>query len=152
MERAVREAVTVAQGHDAEAFGAALATLSRLDREQLATLLGTVVQTLLEHRHPDGLDSDDVDQLVETTVRSAAPWYPRTDRDSLVRVIVGALGVSEIDDDESDIDKRRVDGITVVAHSLILLADQLTGVPGGLRALLDHGLGELHRAQTQEMP
>lgn len=62
-------------------------------------------------------------------------------------MIVGALGVTEIDDDE-----RRVDGMTIIAHSLLLLADQLTGVPGGVRPLLDHGLRELHRAQTQEMP
>lgn len=109
-------------------------------------LLGTAVQGLLERRFPDGLDSDDVDQLVEHTLRSAA-WYPKIDHDSLVRVIVGALGVTEIDDEE-----RQVDGMTIIAHSLVLLADQLSGVHDGVRALVDHGLRELHRAQTQEMP
>lgn len=68
----MRAAVTAAQDHDVEAFDAALTTLSRLDHEQLATLLGTVVQALIEQRHPDGLDSDDVNQLVESTVRSAS--------------------------------------------------------------------------------
>ena len=146
MQRAVLDAVAAAGAHDADEFSTCLAGLSRLDREQLSTLLGTVVQRLLERRHPDGLDSDDVDQLVELTVRSAA-WYPRINHDSVVRVIVGALGVTEVDDEE-----RQVDGITIIAHSLVLLADQLSGVPNGVRALLDHGLRELHRAQTQEMP
>lgn len=146
MHRSVRAAVTSAQERDAEAFDAALGTLSRLDREQLSTLLGAVVLALLEQRHPDGLDSDDVDQLVESTVRSGAAWYPSTDRDSVQRVIVGALGVSEIDDAE-----RHIDGMTIISHSLLLLAGQLTGA-AGVRPLLDYGLGELHRAQTQEMP
>ena len=146
MQRAVLDAVAAASAHDAEEFGSCLATLSRLDREQLSILLGTVVQGLLERRHPDGLDSDDVDQLVELTVRDAA-WYPRIDHDSVVRVVVGALGVTEVDDVE-----RLVDGMTIIAHSLVLLADQLSAVPNGVKALLDHGLRELHRAQTQEMP
>lgn len=142
MVACVKLALTAARDHDVGAFDISLTALSKLDREQLSLLLGTVVQMLLEQRHPDGLDSDDVDQLIDATLTSAA-WYPRTDRDHLVRVILGALGVTVIED------QPLVDGMAIIGHSLLLLGDQPTAV---VRPLIDHGVSELHRAQTQEMP
>lgn len=141
----MRDAVAAATAQDREAFAESLRSLSRLDREQLQTLLGTAVQALIEQRHPDGLDAGDVEALVDSTLREAS-WYPAADRDQLLRVLVGALGLTEIDDDE-----RRVDPQAVLAHGILLLSSQVRGV-GELRRLLDHGLRELHRAQTQEMP
>jgi hypothetical protein len=146
MALAVDAAVSAARSSDAAAFTAAIADLSRVDPEQLAVLLGAVARDLLERSHPDGLDSDDAQQVLESCARSTASWYELLDSDSLVRALTGALGIN--DPDESP----QLDGTAVLTHGLLLIADQLKILTQELPSVLDCALRELMRAQTIELP
>jgi len=139
-------AASAAQSGDAAAFADAMADLSRVDREQLAVLLGTVTRDLLEDSHPDGFGSDDAAQVLQSCMRSAAPWYEPLDSELLVQALTGALGMS--DPDESP----QPDGNAVVAHGLLLIADLLRNPARELRPVLNGALAELMRAQTMEHP
>ena len=79
MALAVDAAVSAAQSGDAAAFNDATANLSRFDREQLAVLLGAITRDLLERSHPDGLDSEGAEQVLQSCIRSAACWYQEVD-------------------------------------------------------------------------
>ena len=85
---AVDAAVSAAQSGDAAAFNDATANLSRFDREQLAVLLGAITRDLLERSHPDGLDSEGAEQVLQSCIRSAACWYEGVDSDSLVGALL----------------------------------------------------------------
>ena len=69
MALAVDAAVSAAQSGDAAAFTDATANLSRFDREQLAVLLGAITRDLLERSHPDGLDSEGAEQVLQSCIR-----------------------------------------------------------------------------------
>jgi len=146
MALAVDAAVAAARSCDAMAFADAVDDLSRVDREQLAVLLGTVTRELLERSHPDGLDSDDAEQVLRSCLCSAAGWYERLDSELLVRALTGALGITDPDE------APQADGTAVLTHGLLLIADQLKVLAQQLPPLLDYALGELMRAQTIEMP
>jgi hypothetical protein len=146
MALAVDAAVSAAQSGDAAAFTDATASLSRVDREQLAALLGAITRDLLERSHPDGLDSEDAEQVLQSCIRSAASWYEAVDSDSLVGALAGALGISNPDE------PPRPDATAVVTHGLLLIADQLKILAQGLPPILDCALLELMRAQTVEFP
>ena len=146
MALAVDAAVSAAQSGDATAFSDAIARLGRVDREQLAVLLGAITRDLIERSHPDGLDSEAAGQVLQSCIRSAAPWYDHVSSDALVGALTGALGIS--DPDESP----QPDGTAVVTHGLLLIADQLTILAQELPPILDCALRELMRAQTIELP
>jgi len=145
MAVAIDTAVTAAQAGVAEAFGDATVELRRHDRGQLIALLGAVTRDLLEQAHPDGLDSDDAEQVLESCRRSAGAWYPDVDRDSLIRALTGALGVSEPEESSGD-------EAAVMHHGLLLIADRLSVTNRTLPALLDAALAELMREQIVELP
>ena len=146
MALSVDAAVSAAQSGQAAQFTDAVAELVRLDREQLAVLLGAVTRDLLERSHPDGLDSEDADQVLRSCLRSAVSWYEPLDGDSLIVALTGALGIT--DPDESP----QPAGTAVLAHGLLLIADQLKILAQALPPVLDDALRELRRAQTIEMP
>jgi hypothetical protein len=145
MARHVHAAVSSAQSSDAAAFADELAALNRVDREQLAVFLGAVTRDLLERSHPDGLDSEDAEQMLASCLRSAS-WYGQLDRDSLTWALTGALGIT--DPDESP----QLNGPAVVAHGLLLIADQLAALAQEPPSVLEPALRELMRAQTIELP
>ena len=146
MALAVDAAVSAAHSGEAAAFTDATANLSRVDRGQLAALLGAITRDLLERSHPDGLDSEDAEQVLQSCIRSAARWYEPVDSDSLVRALTGALGISDPDESPPP------DGTAVVAHGLLLIADQLKILAQGLPPILNCALHDLMRAQTVELP
>jgi hypothetical protein len=143
---AIDTAVRAAQAADSDAFAAALADLARLDREQLAVVLGSVTRDLLERSHPDGLDSDDAEQVLESAIRSAASWYVELDSDALIWALTGALGIGDLD--EAPVR----DPAAILAHGLLLIGDLLTALDEALPPVLDAALRELMRAQTIELP
>jgi hypothetical protein len=145
MARAVDAAVEAAGGGELDAFTVATADLVRLDRGQLIVLLGAVVRELLEQAHPDGLDSEDAEQVLESCLRSAA-WYPALERDALIRALTGALGVGQAEEDTA------ADEPAVLTHGLLLIADQVATLDRRLPPLLDAALRELMREQTVELP
>lgn len=146
MAVAVDRAVAAAQAGDADDFGDARAELERLDRGQLAALLGDVTRDLIERTHPDGLDSDDAQQILDSCTRASSPWYGSFEADALVKALAGTLGV---DDPDAPSPLTRP---AVLAHGLLLVADLVTGQPGTLPEVLDLALRELMRAQTIELP
>jgi hypothetical protein len=145
MALAVDAAVSAARSGAAAAFADAIAELGRMDREQLAVLLGAVTRDLLERSHPDGLGAGDAEQVLLSCARSAG-WYEVLDADLLVVALTGALGVS----DPEEAPPR--DGAAVVAHGLLLIADQLRLLSQELPPVLASALAELMRAQTIELP
>jgi hypothetical protein len=146
MAQAVSAAVSAAQSGDAAGFGEAAGGLSRLDREQVLVLLGSVTRDLLERSHPDGLGADDAEQVLRRCLISAAAWYGPVDGGALLGALGGALGISEPDD------SPQLDGEAVLAHGLLLIADLLTVLGQALAPFLDAALRELMRAQTVELP
>ena len=146
MALAVDAAVSAAQTQSGPAFGEAMTTLSSLDQEQVAVLLGAITRDLLERSHPDGLDSDDAEDVVRSSLVAAAPWYEPLDGNAVILALTGALGVT--DPDESTPPNRG----PVLAHGLLLIADLLTVAAIALPPVLDQALTELRRAQTIELP
>lgn len=146
MALAVDRAVSAAHAADLDGFADARAELERLDRGQLAVLLGDVLRDLFERAHPDGLDSDDAEQILKSCTQAASPWYPQFDADALVKALAGTLGV---DDPDAPSPLTRP---AVLAHGLLLVTDLLTGQPATLPEVLDVALRELMRAQTIELP
>ncbi len=146
MALAIDAAVTAAGSDDAAAFEQAQAQLNRVDHDQLRMLLGQVSRELFERAHPDGLDSDDAEQALRSCAASAAGWFLALDPDALVVALTGALGVSEPGDSPVPDEK------SVVAHGLLLIADQLRTSGQPLEPTFDSAMRELKRAQTVEMP
>jgi hypothetical protein len=145
MALSVDAAVSAARSGDAAAFADAVAGLGRVDREQLAVLLGAVARELLERSHPAGLDADDAGQVLDSCIRSAAGWYEELDSDVLLQALTGALGIS-------DPDESPPPAAAVMPHGLLLIADQLRILDAELPPVLDLALRELMRAQTVELP
>jgi hypothetical protein len=146
MALAVDVAVSAARAGDAAAFTGALDDLGRMDREQLAVVLGAVTRELLERSHPDGVGSSEAEQVLASCMRSAGSWYEALDGDSLIQAVTGTLGIH--DPSES----APLANPAVVAHGLLLIADQLTAMSEDLPPVLDRALQELMRAQTIEFP
>ena len=146
MALAVDAGVDAARTADAPAFAEAMTALANVDREQLAVLLGTLTRELIERSHPDGLDSEDAEQLLQSCIRAAAHWYGGIDSDVLIEAFTGALGVSDPDEVPT------FDRAAVVAHGVLLITDQLVLLGLELPPVLDSALGELLRAQTVELP
>ncbi len=149
MARAIDAAVSAAQAGDATAFADATADLGQVDSEQLAVVLGTVTRDLLEHSHPDGLDTDDAEHILRSGTRQAAGWYEQLDGSALILALTGALGISPDPDPGAP---PPPDGAAIVAHGLLLIADQLRVLAQPLAPVLDAALRELMRAQTVELP
>ncbi len=146
MAQAVSAAVAAAQSGDAAEFSEAAGRVGHLDREQLLVLLGSVTRDLLERSHPDGLGGDDAEQVLRRCLRSAAPWYGPIDGNALLGALGGALGISDPDEAPAP------DGSAVLAHGLLLIADQLRLLDQELPPVLEGALSELMRAQTMELP
>lgn len=136
---AVTDSVAAAHARDTEAFAHASARLATFDPEQVRGLLGSVVRSLLEESHPDGLDADDVQGALERCLRSALTWLPDVDADALVVVVTGALGVHDPETAER-------------VGAPLLVASLLDGAPRPLAAHLADAVAEIARAETVEMP
>ncbi|WP_036373296.1 hypothetical protein [Micromonospora sp. ATCC 39149] len=122
--RAATDAVAAARARDPEAYDEAADRLAATDRSGL--VLGAVVRLLLEETHPDGLDGDDVRQVLESCVRGAASWQLDVDPHLVLVLLAGALGVYDPSDDATPPDPA-----TLARHAPLLLADLLaaTGQP-----------------------
>jgi hypothetical protein len=143
---AVDAAVAAAIADNATAFAEALLELRRLDRAVLGVLLGALTRDLLERTHPDGLDSDDAQAALESTLRRSGAWYPDVHRELLITALTGALGVLEVGEGPAP------DDFTLLVHGVLLIADQLVVHELLLPPLLDSALRELMREQTVELP
>ncbi len=138
---AVRDGVAAAGRADTVSFDDAVGRLAGLDPPLVAEVLGGTVRSLLEEKHPDGLDGEDVRAVLTDCARAAAWADP--DPAVLVVVLTGALGLTAEE-------PPAVPPPAVARHALLLLAHLTAGAPPA--AHLDAALTELARAQTIELP
>jgi len=145
MAEAVDAVVTAAQGGDAERFGEALIELRQVDGEQLSVVLGALTRDLVERTHPDGLDADDAEALLDGTITASA-WYRDFDGDALLHALADTLGVGLAEE------ATPRDGFVVITHGLLLITYLLGVGRVRLAPVLDAALRELMREQTMELP
>jgi hypothetical protein len=138
---AATAAVAAAHARDGEALAEAVARLAALDPSTTGLILGTTVRLLLEETHPDGLDGDDVREVLEHCVRGAAQWQPGVDPQVLLVLLAGSLGV--LDDDVPPPEPG-----DLALHATLLLAD-LPG-PRPAAEMLTAALTEIERAQLND--
>lgn len=134
-------APVAAGGADAEAFEEAVARVAAVDPPLVAEVLGGTVRSLLEERHQDGLDAEDLRELL-TDCTKAGEWAG-VDPEALLVVLAGALGLTAEE-------QPAVPPPAVARHALLLVAHLTGGRPPA--AHLDAAVAELARAQTIEMP
>lgn len=144
LARAVDVAVRAALDGDAHTFAETQAELRRSDPDVIAVLLGTITQDLLERVHPDGLDSDDAEQVLAACERGAG-WYADYESDLAALALISALGM--VDPEQSP----QPGPAAIGAHGLLLIASLLPA-PTQLTDLVESAMRELHRAQTVELP
>lgn len=143
---AVTESVDAAAAGDAAAFDEATARLATLDREQARVLLGSVVRSLLEKLHPDGIGSDDLQAVIQRIVGSTAGWFA-ADPGVVVLVLVSALGAADPDALE-----RPPASDDVLRHAAVVIADLLAVAHRPLAGVLAAAFADVRRAETLEHP
>lgn len=140
---AATDAVEAARDQDTEAYEVASGRLAVAERSGL--VLGAVVRLLLEATHPDGLDGDDVRQVLERCVRSAAPWRPDVDPHVVLVLLAGALGVYDPGEDDSP------PGPAALArHAPLLVADLLAVTGRPLDGYLSAAFTEIERTERHD--
>jgi hypothetical protein len=140
---ATSDAVAAAGARDTEAFAAATNALGAIDPAQVGLVLGTVVRLLMEDLHPDGLDGDDVREVLTASVRSAAVWQSDVDPHVLLILLAGALGVHDPDEQETP---PKPDAL---ARHAVLLLDHLLG-KRPLESYLNRAAYEIERTQLND--
>ena len=140
---AASDAVAAARQRDVEAFAHAIGVLGALDAAQVGLVLGTAMRLIMEDLHPDGLDGDDVRQVLTDSVRSAAAWQADVDPHVLLIVIAGALGVHDRDEQN---EPPKPD---VLARHAALLLDHLLG-SRPLDGYLNRAAYEIERTQLDD--
>ncbi|MFF5053288.1 hypothetical protein ACFY1S_08925 [Micromonospora sp. NPDC000663] len=140
---AASDAVQAAKIQDNEAYDVATGRLATAERSGL--VLGSVVRLLLEATHPDGLDGDDVRQVLQRCVRAAAPWRPDVDPHVVLVLLAGALGVYDPGEDDSPPDPA-----ALARHGPLLVADLLAVTGRPLDGYLSAAFAEIERTETQD--
>jgi len=142
---ALHHAVAAAQVADPVALDEAMGPLACIDPGAWSVVLGDLTRDLLERALPDGLDADDVGQLLQDVQHGTAPWHAPLDLDVMLVVLSDSLGVVLVDETPRHAQVVLRHGVLLVAHLL-----SRTGEP--LPNALDRSLTQLQRAQTMEMP
>lgn len=137
---AASEAVAAARERDRDGLDAAVGPLAAAEGSGL--VLGTAVRLLLEESHPDGLDGDDVRQVIGDCARAAAEWEPAVDPYVLLVLLAGALGIH--DEDER---APRPAPESLARHAALLVAHLSTSTPRPLAAYLTAAFAEIERAE-----
>ncbi|WP_229404880.1 hypothetical protein [Micromonospora sp. NBRC 110038] len=150
--RAATDAVAAARVRDTEAYDEAVDRLAGADRSGL--VLGAVVRLLLEETHPDGLDGDDVRQVLESCVRGAASWRPDVDPHVVLVLLAGALGVYDPGDDPTPPDPAALARHAPLLLAHLLTADASEGPPAApdrpLDGLLTAAFAEIRRTELND--
>ena len=147
--RAIASAVSTAVARiaerDAEGFEESAAVLAATD--QAGLVQGAIARTLLEELHPDGLDSDDAQVVLERCTRSALEWLPDVDPHVLLVLLGSALGIYDPGSDESPPPPA-----ALARHAPLLLADLLAARKATVDRYLTAAFAEIARAETMESP
>ncbi|PPK98358.1 hypothetical protein CLV92_10153 [Kineococcus xinjiangensis] len=158
---AITASVRAAEAGDTPRYAEAVARLATAEPEHVRLLLGSVVRSLLEELHPDGIDADDLREAVHRCARGTATWTPappEVDPYALVVLLAGALGVHPdtpspaADEEESWPAPRPVPPAAVAFLAPLLLADLLSRSRRRLAPALGAAFAEIARAERMEMP
>ena len=154
MARTVADAtdrgIRSARAHDGGDFAEAVEILG-VHADAARAVHAHMVRELIETAYQDGLDSDDVADVLTRTVADATGWDAPVDPTAVAVVLTGALGVNE-PADPGDAGTPASSASQVIGAA-ILVAARLTTDTG-----VDHGdflrraVEEIRRAQTVEMP
>lgn len=143
MAKAIESAVEAARDEDADRLHNAVADLSKLDDEQTGKVMGGVLRLLLERKHPDGLDGDDIRDLLQTCTLGAASWLPETDPHTMLVVLAGALGIHP--DEHEQVARPTAESIAL--NTPVLIAHLLKG---RLEPYLTATFAEIARAEFMD--
>ncbi len=106
-----------------------------------------MLRSLLEDLHPDGLASDDAQDVIVRCARSAAGWFPEVDVDALVLVLSGALGLHPQEDEPLP-----VTPLDVARHAPLMVADLLTAGDRSYPPYLHAALTGIAVAEANDLP
>jgi len=162
---AATDAIAAAQAGDTTAFDDACSRLLT-DPEHARVILGDTVRLLLEEILPDGVDGDDLREIIGRCAQRAGPWFPGVDPGVMVVVLSGALGIHPdtppdprpgedeppVLDDPWDAVPPRPSAAAVTQHAVVLLADLLSVRGRPLRGYLEAAFTEMARRETVEQP
>lgn len=140
---AASDAVAAARGRETEAYEPAVDRLTGVDRAGL--VLGGVVRLLLEETHPDGLDGDDVRQVLKRCVQGAASWWPGIDPHVLLVLLASSLGVYDPGEDDAPPDPA-----AIARHAPLLVADLLAVTGRPLEGYLSAAFAEVARTELHD--
>ncbi|MGN5237407.1 MULTISPECIES: hypothetical protein [unclassified Rhodococcus (in: high G+C Gram-positive bacteria)] len=138
-------AATAARSEAVPAFDEALAELAALPYEQVTAVHAGMVRELLEELHPDGLTGEDVQSVLERSLRNGMRWLPSLQPDAVVAVLTGTLGVH---DDEAP----KVQPADYLSAGVLVLADLLAARKSAPGPYLRRAVAEIERSETMEMP
>jgi hypothetical protein len=147
LSRALADAVQAAGRADAAAFDEATSRLGRFDGEHVRRLLGAVVRPLLESSNPDGVDGDDLLELLEDCARAALPWWPGVEPVALAVVLTGAFGIDVAPREELPVQLEDAD---VTQHAVLVVDHVLRASGRPLRPALDAAFAEIAREDGQD--
>ncbi len=133
---------------DADTFDAATIELAALPFEQVVSVHFRIVRELMELVLPDGLEGDDVQDVLQRCARSAAAWWPNLDVGTLAIVLTGALGVGEVD--ETTTSARDRPG--TLASAILVIADLGAAANTKTTSYIARAISDIARAETMEMP
>lgn len=108
-----------------------------------------MMRELLETAYQDGLDGDDVAEVLTRTVADAALWNAPTTHEAIAAVLTGALGVA---DRPNGATTAVPDPRQVIAAVFVVSADLVTLSEVDQGEYVTRAVEEVRRAQTVEMP
>ena len=147
VDRWAVEAVEAAVAADDSRLALAMARAQTLDGGHLRRLLSGLLRPVLEDLHPDGVDGDDLADLLDETVRETA-WAADVDPLALAVVLTGAFGVVVATREELP---HPVTDLQLARHAVLLLGRVLSTRPGvRLRPYLDRAWSEIAREDAQD--
>lgn len=140
----ITAAVKAAGAAGAEELRGAAADLEALDAAHVSVVLGAVIRMLLEEKHPDGVDGDDLRAVLDGCTGSALRWLPEVDPEVLLVIVAGALGVHP---EEADGIARP--GPAAIALNAPLLVAYLLG-SRPVDRYISSAYAEIARAETMD--
>lgn len=170
---AVTRAVAAAASGDRAEYESAAIELLSAPSEPTGIVLAAVTRTLLEDQHPDGLDSDDISQVLARCYGGAAGWLPDVDVSVLLAVLASALGIHEPGvtydevgaplprsgsgsdgwrDPTDEIPPRAPTSAEYAWHAPLLISDLMAAGRTRLAPTLDAAFAEIAQAESMEMP
>ena len=136
-------AVTAAGDHDRAVFEETVARLAAAEAAGL--VLGAVVRLLLEELHPDGVDGDDIRQILDDCVVAAAQWQEEADPHVTLVLLAGALGIYDQDEEA-----RQPSPIELARNTALLVAHLLVAAKHPLAWYLNAAFAEIARTELQD--